>query len=62
MAPDKHSLYGKPIGSEPSQNDQDGCEGDVEPRCEQCNKLLAILVTRPWVIRCVRCKRENKKP
>jgi hypothetical protein len=35
--------------------------GDERPRCEGCNKLLAELVTRPWTIKCVRCKTINKK-
>jgi phage FluMu protein Com len=32
---------------------------DVAPRCWKCRKLLAEKVTRPWVIRCGRCKAEN---
>lgn len=29
---------------------------DVKPRCHACSKLLAEAVTRPWTIRCGRCK------
>ena len=29
---------------------------DLNPRCRTCGKLLAEKVTRPWVIRCGRCK------
>lgn len=29
---------------------------DVKPRCGECRKLLAEAVTRPWTIRCGRCK------
>ena len=29
---------------------------DNRPRCGQCNKLMAELLTRPWKIRCGRCK------
>jgi phage FluMu protein Com len=29
---------------------------DVKPRCHACRKLLAEAVTRPWTIRCGRCK------
>lgn len=29
---------------------------DVKPRCPECSKLLAEAVTRPWTIRCGRCK------
>lgn len=32
---------------------------DMEPRCHACGKLLALTVTRPWTIRCGRCKEEN---
>ena len=32
---------------------------DVQPRCTVCHKLLAEKVTRPWSIRCGRCKNEN---
>ncbi len=50
----KRSLYGR------------SNEGDVladdGPRCSNCNKLLAIFVTRPWFIRCVRCKADNRQP
>jgi phage FluMu protein Com len=33
---------------------------DLEPRCKGCGKLLAEKVTRPWVIRCGRCKVTNR--
>ena len=29
-------------------------------RCARCNRLLAELVTAPWVLRCTRCKAVNK--
>jgi phage FluMu protein Com len=32
---------------------------DTQPRCRECNKMLAMLVTRPWVIQCSRCKASN---
>lgn len=32
---------------------------DVKPRCGVCQKLLAEKVTRPWTIRCGRCKSPN---
>ena len=32
---------------------------DREPRCWRCNRLLAVFVTRPWSIRCSRCKAAN---
>lgn len=50
------SLYGK----QPSEDEGERI-GDIQPRCDECGKLLAELVTRPWLIRCVRCKAENKK-
>lgn len=56
MATDSPSLYGKNLP------DDDGSIGDIEPRCKGCGKLLAMLVTRPWRIRCVRCKVENIQP
>mgnify|MGYP003405953746 CR=1 FL=1 len=32
---------------------------DKEPRCRECNRMLARLVTRPWIIQCPRCKTTN---
>lgn len=32
---------------------------DEKPRCWRCNRLLAVLVTRPWAITCTRCKAQN---
>jgi phage FluMu protein Com len=29
-------------------------------RCANCSKLLAELVTSPWLIRCPRCKADNQ--
>ena len=34
-------------------------KADTQPRCWRCNKLLAEMVTRPWTIKCMRCKVEN---
>ena len=34
---------------------------DEEPRCWKCNRLLAETVTRPWQIRCRRCKAVNRR-
>ena len=34
---------------------------DLRPRCGGCGKLLAIRVTRPWVIQCPRCKGINSE-
>lgn len=34
---------------------------DLTPRCWRCNRLLAEAVTRPWLIRCGRCKATNKQ-
>jgi hypothetical protein len=35
-------------------------QSDQNPRCWRCNRMLAVLVTRPWVIACGRCKAQNK--
>ena len=32
----------------------------VKVRCAGCGKLLAELVTAPWLIRCPRCKSDNR--
>jgi len=37
-----------------------GAQSDDKPRCWRCNRLLALQVTRPWVIVCSRCKAPNK--
>ncbi|MFZ5852309.1 MAG: hypothetical protein ACOYY2_13075 [Actinomycetota bacterium] len=33
---------------------------DTKPRCWRCSRLLAESVTRPWEIRCTRCKATNQ--
>ena len=50
----KRSLYGR--------SNEESVLADEEPRCTKCNKLLAVFVTRPWFIRCVRCKTDNQQP
>lgn len=35
---------------------------DREPRCWRCGKKLAVLLTRPWEIACVRCGARNATP
>lgn len=35
-------------------------QADENPRCWRCNRLLAIFLTRPWHLRCSRCKADNK--
>ncbi|MCY4114498.1 MAG: hypothetical protein OXG33_11270 [Chloroflexi bacterium] len=32
---------------------------DKKPRCWRCRRVLADEVTRPWVVRCSRCKAKN---
>ena len=32
----------------------------VKVRCASCSKLLAEVVTAPWLIRCPRCKCDNR--
>lgn len=33
---------------------------DEKPRCWRCNRLLAEMLTRPWLITCTRCKAKNQ--
>jgi hypothetical protein len=33
---------------------------DEAPRCWRCNRVLAVFVTRPWALKCSRCKAENR--
>jgi phage FluMu protein Com len=35
---------------------------DETPRCWRCARVIALLVTRPWQIRCSRCKAMNQSP
>ena len=35
---------------------------DRQPRCWKCKKKLAVFLTRPWEIDCVRCKSTNAQP
>jgi len=37
-----------------------GVETDLEVRCHRCNRLLAEMVSRPWRIKCSRCKATNQ--
>lgn len=46
------------IQSEPDL-EPDEPDGDAEPRCWRCNRKLAEWVSRPWRIRCSRCKADN---
>lgn len=32
---------------------------DAEPRCHRCARMLARLLTRPWIIDCPRCGARN---
>ena len=32
---------------------------DQEPQCWRCGRILAAFVTRPWSLRCSKCKAEN---
>ena len=32
---------------------------DFKPRCWRCNRVLAIRLSRPWEMRCRRCKAAN---
>ena len=33
---------------------------DYGPRCEKCGALLAIKLTRPWLLDCHRCHQRNE--
>jgi phage FluMu protein Com len=44
----------------PPPDPQQGAGSDTEPRCWRCDKKLAELVSRPWIIVCVRCKARNQ--
>jgi hypothetical protein len=35
---------------------------DREPRCWRCRRVLASVVTRPWRMRCAKCRAENASP
>jgi hypothetical protein len=50
--------YGKVIGEQVEDEEFAGI-GDEQIRCSKCDKLLAELATRPWRIKCVRCKSVN---
>ena len=32
---------------------------DYKPRCWRCNRVLAARLSRPWEMRCKRCKAVN---
>ncbi len=32
---------------------------DVRPRCWRCDRKLGERLTRPWQVRCTRCKAPN---
>lgn len=33
---------------------------DLGPRCIGCNRMLAVVLARPWVIDCPRCGMRNQ--
>lgn len=33
---------------------------DKNPRCWHCARQFAILLTRPWIVRCPKCKSMNQ--
>ena len=35
---------------------------DQRPRCWRCGRVLARRLTRPWDLRCRRCKADNSGP
>jgi hypothetical protein len=35
---------------------------DEKPRCWRCNGMFAIYLTRPWIVKCRRCRAVNKSP
>jgi phage FluMu protein Com len=37
-----------------------GAVTDQAPRCWRCSRLLALFLTRPWKMRCPRCKAVNQ--
>jgi len=39
----------------------EGTQKDEKPRCWRCDRLLAEMLSRPWVIICSRCKAKNTK-
>lgn len=37
-----------------------GVSVHVAPRCWRCNRQLAVLLSEPYVVRCPRCKADNR--
>ena len=35
---------------------------DIRPRCWRCNRVLAEKASRPWEIKCGKCKARNASP
>jgi Zn finger protein HypA/HybF involved in hydrogenase expression len=34
---------------------------DIEPRCWNCGRMLGEELTRPWAVRCSKCKSRNRR-
>ncbi len=34
---------------------------DIEPRCWNCGRMLGEELTRPWTLRCTKCKARNRR-
>jgi len=34
---------------------------DIEPRCWNCGRMLGEELTRPWTLRCTKCKARNHR-
>lgn len=33
---------------------------DQQPRCWRCNHMLALYLSRPWSLKCPKCKSQNQ--
>lgn len=53
LTPTPRHHYYEPAPDPPSPTDHN-------IRCHRCNKLLAEFASRPWSIRCLRCKAPNR--
>jgi hypothetical protein len=57
--PDPYGRGGAASSSRPSLSPQVQAVQETGVRCWRCERLLAEMVTRPWAIRCGRCKARN---
>jgi len=61
--PTTHAAYGRPSTVRVERQDHTkSLVTDTEIRCWNCKRLLIAKASRPWEIKCHRCRSQNSSP